>query len=318
ADSLQRLSLVMVPANLDLRLAIDADKVYYDRTAFDSIHGKIRVRNRAVNLREFNMQAWGADMTMNFVYASRSHRRADIGADVAFDGIRVDSLVRSFSVLDSTLPMLRSFEGKVDVLATASAQLDSGGNIQLPTLTAAMHLHGDSLVLLDGETFTRISKALMFKNKQRNLIDSVSVVITVQDGKITVYPFVMEIDKYKVAVGGWQDMNMDYRYHISLLEAPMLKVLTRGGITMYGNFNDAKLPRPKLGNPLYKEATTPAFVRQIAEARLALGRQIMLQFEGWMNRERRRLREVNFPKMEIPLDSMGEMGGAAYAADTVR
>ncbi|MDE7102563.1 MAG: AsmA-like C-terminal region-containing protein, partial [Bacteroidales bacterium] len=215
ADSLRHLALFMVPDNLDLRIEVNANKVYYDRSAFDSIRGKIRVRNKAVNLREFHMQAWGADMTMNLVYASRSHRRADIGADVLFSGIRVDSLVRSFSVLDSTLPMLRSFEGNVDLQATASAQLDSAVNIQLPTLTAAMHLHGDSLVLLDGETFARISKALMFKNKNRNLIDSISAVVTVQNDKITIYPFVIEIDKYKVAVGGWQDMNMDYRYHMS-------------------------------------------------------------------------------------------------------
>ena len=305
ADSLRHLALFMVPDNLDLRIEVNANKVYYDRSAFDSIRGKIRVRNKAVNLREFHMQAWDADMTMNLVYASRSHRRADIGADVLFSGIRVDSLVRSFSVLDSTLPMLRSFEGNVDLQATASAQLDSSVNILLPSLTAAMHLHGDSLVLLDGETFTRISKALMFKNKKRNLIDSVSVVVAVQDGKITIYPFVIEIDKYKVAVGGWQDMDMNYRYHISLLEAPVLKGLTRGGITMHGNFNDEKLPRPKLGHPLYKDAATPAFVRQIDESRLELGKQIMLQFEGWMNRERRRLREVNFPKMEISVDSIG-------------
>ena len=318
ADSLQRLCLLMVPDNLDLRVAVNANKVYYDRTVFDSIHGKIRVRNRAVNLREFHMQAWGADLTMNLVYASRSPLRADVGADVAFDGIRVDSLVRSFSVLDTTLPMLRSFEGKVDLQATASAQLDSNVNIQLPTLTAAMHLHGDSLVLLDGETFARISKALMFKNKKRNLIDSISAVVTVQNDKITIYPFVIEIDKYKVAVGGWQDMNMDYRYHISLLDAPVLKTLTRGGITMDGNFNDPKLPRPKLGHPLYKDATTPAFVRQIDEARLELGKQIMLQFEGWMNRERRRLHEVNFPKVEISVDSTDAVSETPDVTDTVQ
>ena len=100
-------------------------------------------------------------------------------------------------------------------------------------------------------------------------------------------------------------MDMNYRYHISLLEAPVLKGLTRGGITMNGNFNDEKLPRPKLGHPLYKDAATPAFVRQIDESRLELGKQIMLQFEGWMNRERRRLHEVNFPKMEISVDSAG-------------
>lgn len=317
ADSLQRICLLMVPGNMDLRVDVDAGKVYYDRTAFDSIHGKIRVRNKAVNLREFSMRAWDADMTMNLVYASRSRRRADIGADVCLNGICVDSLVRSFSVFDSTLPMLRSFEGKVNLQATASAQLDSNVNILLPSLTAAMHLHGDSLVLLDGQTFTRISKALMFKNKKRNLIDSLSAVITVQNDRITVYPFVLEIDKYRVAVGGWQDMDMNYRYHISLLEAPVLKALTRGGLTLQGNFNDPKIPWPKFGHPLYKDAATPAFVRQIDESRLALGRQIMLQFEGWMNRERRRLPEVNFPKMEIPDDSAGERKASCFT-DTIQ
>ncbi|MCM1555825.1 MAG: AsmA-like C-terminal region-containing protein [Bacteroides sp.] len=306
ADSLRQSVLLRVPGNLDLRVDVEAQKVYYDRTAFDSIHGKIQVRNRAVNLREFSMQAWGADMSMNLVYAGRSRQQADIGADISLNGIRVDSLLRGFSALDTTLPMLRSFEGRVDLQATASAQLDSNVNIRLPSLTAALHLHGDSLVLLDGEAFARIAKMLMFKNRKRNLIDSVSAVIAVQDGKITVYPFVLEIDRYKAAVGGWQDMEMNYRYHVSLLDAPVLKGLTRGGITMHGNFNDSKLPWPKFGHPLYKDAATPAFVRQIDEARLALGRQIMLQFEGWMNRERRRLPAVSFPKVEIAIDSLSE------------
>lgn len=112
-------------------------------------------------------------------------------------------------------------------------------------------------------------------------------------------------------------MDMNYRYHISLLEAPVLKALTRGGLTIQGNFNDPKIPWPKFGHPLYKDAATPAFVRQIDESRLALGKQIMLQFEGWMNRERHRLPEVNFPKMEMVIDSMGE-SESNYITDTIQ
>ena len=318
ADSLQQIRLLMVPDNLDLRVDIDAQKVYYDRSVFDSIRGKIRVRNKAVNLRELQMRAWNADMVMNLVYANRNRQRADIGADISLNGIRVDSLVRSFSALDSTLPMLRSFEGTVNLQATASAQLDSNVNIQLPSLTAALNLHGDSLVVLDGETFALISEKLKFKNKKRNLIDSLSVVVTVQDDKITVYPFVIEIDKYKAAVGGEQDMDLNYRYHITLLAVPpLVKMVTRDAVTLHGNFNESKRPRLKFGHPLYKNIATPAFVKQIDESRLALGKQIMLQFEGWMNRERRRLSEVNFPKMEIPIDSTGE-SEVEYFLDTIQ
>ena len=57
------------------------------------------------------------------------------------------------------------------------------------------------MVLLDGETFTEISKTLMFKNKKRNMIDSISVDLAIKDNKIEVFPFLVEMDRYKVAVG---------------------------------------------------------------------------------------------------------------------
>ena len=55
--------------------------------------------------------------------------------------------------LDTIVPMLRSFKGMVDFDATAEAVLDSNLNVKIPSLKAAMHIKGDSLVLMDGETF---------------------------------------------------------------------------------------------------------------------------------------------------------------------
>ena len=40
----------------------------------------------------------------------------------------------------------------------------------------------------------------MFKNKKENVFDSISVNVTVHDGNVTVYPFLVEIDRYKAAV----------------------------------------------------------------------------------------------------------------------
>ena len=88
--------------------------------------------------------------------------------------------------------MLRSFQGTVDFNVSAESGLDSCLNIKIPSLRSAIHVEGDSLVLLDGETFAEISKKFFFKNKERNLIDSISVNISVEDGNVTVYPFVIE------------------------------------------------------------------------------------------------------------------------------
>ena len=114
--------------------------------------------------------------------------------------VNIGKLVDFIPSLDTIVPMLRSFKGMVDFDATAEAVLDSNLNVKIPSLKAAMHIKGDSLVLMDGETFAEISKTLMFKNKKRNVFDSISVNLTVQDGNVTVYPFLLQIDRYKAAV----------------------------------------------------------------------------------------------------------------------
>ena len=263
---MEDIALFLVPDKLDLKLKLDAKKVIYDKMLFENIKGDAVLRNRAVNLRELDLEAMGASM----------------------------KLIPS---LDSTLPMLRSFQGTVDVETEISARLDSSMTIMLPSLTAALRLHGEQLVLLDGETFAEISKLLMFKNKERNMIDSISAVVTVQDGEVTVYPFMIEIDRYKVAVGGHQDLAMNFDYHISVLKSPLP---FRLGVNVRGNMDKMKIG---LGKVLYKDSFTPAAVKAVDSARLDLGRQIVDQFEGWMSRERRVIHRVDFPVVPRGEDS---------------
>lgn len=295
-DTLNAMSLFLVPDKLDMKLRLDAKRVVYDRMVFDSIRGVMEVRNRAINLRKLDMKALGADMNLSMVYATPTPEKADAGCDLRIEGIRIEKLVQSVPALDSTLPMLRSFEGLVDLETTVSTRIDTGMNILLPTLTGALRLHGQNLVLMDGETFAEISKMLMFKNKKRNLIDSISAVITLQDGEVTVYPFIVEIDRYRVGVGGRQDLDMNFNYHISVLKSPVPFKL---GINVKGTPDKLKFG---IGKALYKNSFTPAEIRKVDSARLDLGRQIVEQFEGWMNRERRVIRRVEFPAVPVPAE----------------
>ena len=294
---MEDIALFLVPDKLDLELKLDAKKVIYDKMLFENIKGDAVLRNRAVNLRELDLEAMGASMKLSMVYATPSPKQADAGFDLDIHDIQIEKLIEFIPSLDSTLPMLRSFQGTVDVQTEISSRLDSTMTIVLPSLTAALRLHGEQLVLLDGETFAEISKLLMFKNKERNMIDSISAVVTVQDGEVTVYPFMIEIDRYKVAVGGHQDLAMNFDYHISVLKSPLP---FRLGVNVRGNMDKMKIG---LGKVLYKDSFTPAAVKAVDSARLDLGRQIVNQFEGWMNRERRVIRRVDFPVVPRGEDS---------------
>jgi hypothetical protein len=128
---------------------------------------------------------------------------------------------------------------------------------------------GDQAVIdftgyVDGETFAEIAKMMKFKNRERNLVDSISVELSIKDNKIEVYPFMMVMDRFSTAISGKQDMDMNLDYHISVIKSPLP---LRLGIDITGNIDDFKI-RP--GKVLYKSANLPVYTKFIDSTRVNL------------------------------------------------
>ena len=218
------------------------------------------------------MRALDADMKAVMVYKASSPRGGYAGFDFKIRNINIAKLVDFVPSLDTIVPMLRSFKGRVMFDVAADARLDSAMNIRIPTLRSAIHIKGDSLVLMDGETFAEISKMLMFKNKKENVFDSISVNVTVHDGNVTVYPFLVEIDRYKAAIGGEQGLDMNFNYHISILKSPLP---FKAGVNITGNLDKMKF---RIGKAKYKDAVTPAAVHRVDSTRVNMGNEIVNRF----------------------------------------
>ena len=131
---------------------------------------------------------------------------------------------------------------------------------------------------MDGETFAEISKKFFFKNKERNLIDSIAVNISVKDGYVTVYPFAVAMDRYRAAVGGTQDLDMNFDYHISILKSP---IPFKRGLNITGNLDDMKF---RLGRAKYKNLVTPVEIHKVDSTVSGLGRQIVRDFKRRIGR----------------------------------
>lgn len=207
-------------------------------------------------------------MSLTALYATRSRDDIVTGFDLELRRVQVERLISLMPSVDSLLPMLRSFEGMVDCTIAATAAVDTMMNIELPTLNAACSIRGENLVLLDGETFTEISKMLRFKNRKRNLIDRISVDLLVHDNRIELFPFIVEMDRYKAAVSGVQRLDMSFDYHISVLKSP---IPFRLGVNIFGTLDKFKF---RIGRARYKSENLPSFVGLIDTTRVNLRRTI--------------------------------------------
>lgn len=261
-------SLFVVPKGIDFTFQTDIEKILFGKLEMDSVHGEVTMRNQCIQLEDLELRSSAANMSTSAVYKASDTIKAYTGFALQMHDIRIDSLVHLIPSLDTLFPMLRSFQGVVDFHIAADAWLDSTMMIDLPTMRAAAYLDGKNLVLMDGETFAEISKMLMFKNKNRNLIDSISVDLAVKDGTVNIYPFLVEIDRYKAAVGGEHNIDMTFKYHISILKSPLP---FRAGVDISGNLDKMKY---KITKAKYKDLFIPSRRAKVDSTQLNLKSRI--------------------------------------------
>ena len=234
------MKLFVLPGNLDFELQTDLKKVVFEKVEFEDVCGKVDLKNRTLYLRNLEMRALDADMKAVMVCRADSVRGGYTGFDFKIRDINIAKLVDFIPSMDTIVPMLRSFEGRVQFDVAAEARLDSNMNIRIPTLRSAMYIKGDSLVLMDGS--------------------------------VLVYPFQVSIDRYKAAIGGEQGLDMNFKYHISILKSPLP---FKAGVNISGNLDKMKI---RVGKAKYKDDVTPAAIHKVDSTRMDLGRRIVERF----------------------------------------
>ncbi len=258
----------VIPANIDFELNSDIKTARYSQLHLKNMTGKIIIREQSVRFPDFRLHSDVGNAQLSLVYKAANAKGAYVGLDMQMQQVYVKELIDAFPMFDSLTPMLKSFEGVVDCNMTAVTELDSLMNTMIPKTTASCYLRGVNMVLLDGETFAEISKKLMFKNKKRNMIDAIAVEMILENGKILVFPFQMTLDRYTAGIGGTQNLDMSFNYHISVLKSPLpFKI----GLNLSGTPDDMKI---RLAKPKYNDLFTPVKVQSLEASQTNLRQQL--------------------------------------------
>ncbi len=236
-------TLFRVPRGADFTFDLNIDKTIYEDTTIDNIIGKATLKNGAISLQQLSMHALGADAVGSMSYKNaRRGGGANVDFNIDFAGMDINRIGELGESINAMFPMLKSFEGIVDFSIAGKTDLLRTSEVDYSTLRSAMSFKGRDLVLMDGETFAAISRMLLFKNKKRNLIESLEIYALVDKTKVDVLPFEMTIDRYTAYIAGDQvidpaTFDINYDYDISIIESPLP---FKAGVTVKGDLNDFK------------------------------------------------------------------------------
>ena len=150
--------------------------------------------------------------------------------------IEVQDLLSAIPPLQEFMPMLGSVRGKGEFHLVAEVYMWDDYSIKIPTLRGAASINASEITLMDGEMFTQMLDemgkigGMKAKNLFKNFIfdpakgvkfDNLSAEFVAFRDEITVYPFLLSIDKYKAVLGGHHNIDMNYDYTLSLVESPL-------------------------------------------------------------------------------------------------
>jgi len=250
ADTTQQSGPFLVPQMVDLVLntQIKEAKVFKE-TAYN-LGGRIYVRNNALVLEEVGFVCNAAKLQLTAMYRTPRRNHIYLGLDYHMLDVDIAGLINMIPQLDTMIPMLKSFAGKAEFHLAAETYLNQNYEIKPSTIRGACSLFGKDLVLMDSETFDKISKILMFKKKTENIVDSISAEMTLYKKEIDIYPFCVSIDNYMAAVGGRHNLDMSFNYHVNLL-SPLYV-----GVDVTGTLADLKIKPAKC---VYAQDFRPLF-----------------------------------------------------------
>lgn len=292
-----------IPANINANVTLRASRMAYSDIEFRNLTGGLSVYNGALSLDRLKARSAIGNVSFSALLSAPDTTNIYFAAGMNIRRMDLNHVLRMIPDLDSIMPMLNTMEGIVNADMALSTRLDPMLDLQLNTLEMALKLSGDSLVLLDSETFATLSKWLRFKNKKRNMIDHMDVELLVKDSRLNLYPFIFDMDRYRFGVRGGNDLGLNLDYHISVLKSPLP---FKFGINIKGTPDDMKI---RLGKARINEKNVASSTAISDTVRVNLVREIGRLFRSSIRRERPSL------KVTTPIPAAGN--DVPESADTL-
>ncbi len=298
---------VLIPVNIDANLRISANRLLYSDVDMQNVGADLLVYDGGVNLHDLKADSEAGALSLSALYSAPNSNAMNFGFGMQIKDFNIAKFVKMVPAIDSITPLMHDFSGLIGANIAATCRIDSGMNIDLPSLNAAIRITGDNLAFIDPEKYRTLGKWLGFKDKADNTIHSLNVEMTVEDGLMRVYPFSFNIDRYRLGVYGSNNMAMDFDYHLAVLKSP---IPFKFGITVSGNPKKYKV---RFGGAKFKENSVIESVDVVNNARINL----LDQIEGVF---RRGVRNSRFARLKVArpagFDAMSDPG--LSASDSLR
>ena len=266
SDKQAEMALFIVPGNIRGAVKIDADEVDYSDFIIKPLKAHASIKERCLQLSDASLKTNYGDIDAAAFYQTRTKKDIGAGVDLRLSNVDANGIIHIIPAIGKAVPMLESFKGNLGCEVSATTQLDTAMNINMSTLDGIFRISGKELRIDDAGDLKNITRLLLFKNKNIGDIADMSVDAVVHDNKLEIFPFILGVDRYRLALMGVQGFDKSMNYHVSILKSPLP---FKFGINLFGSLDNWKF---SIGKAKYQDGkTVPVFTEQLDSMQVNIG-----------------------------------------------
>lgn len=231
-----------IPENIKFTFNSDIKELHYGTLDMKDLKGVLKIEDGHLKLNHFELTTLAARLTASLNYNAVSDRRAKVDFDLNLHDVEMANIAKVMPAMDSLFPMTKSMVGHAHLRMRGTAQLNRRMDVVIPSVHSIAALEATNIMVLDSETFNEMAKTLMFKDKDNKTISQLNMEMIIEDSHMQILPALVEIDRYRLVVGGIQNLDLSYDYHLSVLKSP---IPFKTGVDIRGKLLDYKISLSK-------------------------------------------------------------------------
>lgn len=221
-DSLDALTALVIPENLDFGIGMDMKKIIYDGITMEQVQGSVIVRDGIADLSGLELDVIGGHVKLKGRVDTRGEETlADLVLDIK--NIDIPTAYSTFVTVERLAPMAKYCKGNANVLLEFSSVIDASLSPVYESISADGRIFTKGVQIYNMSSFVRLSELLKSEKFREMVPNDMNIKFRVRDGNVLIDPFDVKADDSKITVSGLHgiDMSLDYLLDMNIAKSDL-------------------------------------------------------------------------------------------------
>ncbi len=215
STSEEPLGVVEVPKDIDFVLSSSINTVAIMDMQMTNAKGDVIVRDGVVNLNGLKFNLLEGQFAVNGTYDPSDKQKPKYDFDLKVDELSAQKAFQTFSIVKSYFPIANKVDGKLSTDFKLNGLLTQEMLPDMKTVTGAGLLNIAQAQLENSQTLQKIGSLTSINSlSSTDKVDIKDILmdVTIEDGKVNVKPFDLQLAGYKTSISGssYLDGSLDY------------------------------------------------------------------------------------------------------------